>query len=203
MLAGAPLAQARAAGVLIHGRNQGPEVMVDVASRLALDRVAYVLPAAAERSWYPGRYFDPLEANEPHVSWSLEAFEAAIRICLDGGFPLERIVLGAFSQGACLLAELMARKPRPVAGVALLTGTLLGPDGSERRPQSVSGFELFCASSEYDSWVPLSRARSTAAAFSRAGWSVEFEVLDDREHHVSDRGVVGLRGLFEQALSAQ
>lgn len=203
MLAGAPLAQAQAAGVLIHGRDQGPEVMLDVASRLALDRVAYVLPAAAERSWYPGRYFDPLETNEPHVSWSLVAFDAAIRLALDAGFPPERIVLGGFSQGACLLAELMAREPRPVAGVGLLTGTLLGPDGSERRPETVSGFQMFCASSEYDSWVPLSRARSTAAAFSGAGWGVEFEVLDDREHHVSDPAVAGLRGLFEPALSAQ
>lgn len=200
VLAGASLADARAVGVLVHGRDQGPEVMLDVAQRLALDDIGYVLPAAAGRTWYPGRYFAPVEDNEPHVSWSLEALEAAIAVARDGGFGFERIVFGGFSQGACLVAELTARRPRPFAGVAVLTGTLLGPDGQEIEPAPANGLPMFFASSRYDEWIPPARAESTARAFERAGAEVTAEVLGDREHHVSSRAVAGLRRLFEGSL---
>ncbi|MBV9838396.1 MAG: dienelactone hydrolase family protein [Solirubrobacterales bacterium] len=202
VLAGAPLDDAPLAAVLVHGREQGPEVMLDVAERLALDDVAYVLPAAAGRSWYPARYFDPVSDNEPHVSWSLAALEAAIALArTPAARPLNRIVFGGFSQGACLVAELVARRPRPFAGVAVLTGTLLGPDGQEAEPGAVDGVPMFFASSRHDEWVPLARARSTAEAFRRAGARLEFEVYDDREHHVSDRAVDGLRRLITSALA--
>jgi predicted esterase len=198
VLAGAPLEDARAVGVLVHGRDQGPEVMLDVAGRLHLPEVAYVLPVASERSWYPGRFFDPITDNEPHVSWSLEAFEAAIATACTRGTTIERIVLGGFSQGACLIAELVARRPRPFAGVAVLTGTLMGPAGTEIRPAHANGLAMFIASSRYDGWIPLERAEATARAFELAGAQVAFEVHDDREHHVSDRAVAGVRALFDR-----
>jgi phospholipase/carboxylesterase len=117
--AGVPIADARAVGVLVHGRDQGPEVMLEVTERLRLDEVAYVLPAAAQRSWYPGRYYDPLAQNEPDLTWSLEACEAAIAVATDAGVAPRRIVLGGFSQGACLVAELDSSAsllPQPACG---------------------------------------------------------------------------------------
>src|ERR1700735_35561 len=84
VLAGVTLDRARAIGVLVHRRDQGPEVMLDVADRLALDGVGYVLPVADGRSWYPGRYFDPPADNEPHVGWSLAAVARAVAIAGDG-----------------------------------------------------------------------------------------------------------------------
>ena len=52
--------------------------MLEVAARIGLDdAVAYVLPRAAERSWYPGRFYDPMHDNEPWLGWSLDAIEAA------------------------------------------------------------------------------------------------------------------------------
>ena len=198
VLAGVPFDRARVIGVLVHGRDQGPEVMLDVADRLALDGAGYVLPVADGRSWYPGRYFDPPADNEPYVGWSLTAFERAIAIARDAA-SLERIVLAGFSQGACLVAELVARNPRPFAGVAVLTGTLLGPDGEEPEPAPADRLPMLFAGSRYDEWVPLERVQSSAKAFERAGASVTTEVYDDREHHVSDRAVVALRRLFERA----
>ena len=105
---GAPLSAVRMACVLVHGRDQDEEVMLDVVERLGLDDVAYLLPVSPERSWYPGRYFDPLEANEPHLTDAIAACEAAVASARDAGVPDERIVLGGFSQGACVTAELLA-----------------------------------------------------------------------------------------------
>ena len=65
------------AAVLFHGRDQDPEWMLDVARRIDLDdAVSYILPRAADRSWYPGRFYDPMEDNEPWLGWSLQAIDA-------------------------------------------------------------------------------------------------------------------------------
>ena len=199
VVAGAPLERARVVAVLVHGRAQNEQVMLDVAQRLALSDVAYVLPVAAENSWYPNRYFDPVSENEPHLGWALAAIEAAIDAANRSGFPDSRIVVGGFSQGACLVAEMTARGTRPFAGVAILTGSLLGTPPERRSPMPASGLQMFFASSLHDEWVAIEDAQATAAAFARAGAKVVFETLDDREHLFSDRAVAGLSTLLKNA----
>ena len=81
--------------------------------------VAYVLPAASAGSWYPARFHEPRIANEPALGQALEAVETAIADVLAAGVPAERVVLAGFSQGGCLVADLVARTPRPYAGVAV------------------------------------------------------------------------------------
>ena len=196
VLAGAPLEAARMAAILVHGRDQDAEVMLDVVGRLGLDDVAYVLPLAAGHVWYPGRYFDPLPDNAPWIAWTLDALDAAIARAQATGIGDERLVLGGFSQGACMLAELVARRPRPWAGVAILTGTLLGPEGEVTQPRRVDGLPMFFGSSRHDEWVKLPRVEATAAAFAQAGARVTLETYDDREHIINDQAVAGLRGLL-------
>jgi phospholipase/carboxylesterase len=143
-------------GVMVHGRDQDERVMLDVADRVALSRCpSYVLPPAAGGSWYTGRYFDPVAQLEPDVGWGIDAIEAAVVMATRAGVPHQRIVPCGFSQGACMLAELLARRPRPFAGAAALTGTLLGPPGQRATPSPVSGLPVYFASSRYDDWIPL------------------------------------------------
>lgn len=193
--AGHPPVGARMACVLVHGRDQDEGVMLDVVQRLQLDDVAYLLPVAAGRSWYPGRYFDPVGENEPHLSWAIEACEAALATAHAAGVPDQRIVLAGFSQGACVVAELLARAPRPLAGAAVLTGSLLGR-AADRTPAPLDGLRMFFALSRYDEWIALADAHTTAHAFERAGAVIVFETYEDREHHISDLAVAGLRTLL-------
>ena len=200
VLAGAPPAQARAAAVLVHGRDQDAEVMLDVVARLGLDDVAYVLPVAAGHVWYPGRYFDPLVDNAPWVAWTLDALDAALAGVKAAGIEDGRLVLAGFSQGACMIAELVARRPRPWAGAAVLTGTLLGPDGAATQPARVDGLPMFFGASRHDEWIKLERVRATAEAFADAGAEVTVETYDDRRHHVNDDAVAGLRRLLSSCV---
>ena len=123
--------------------------MLDLAERLALPEAGYVLPVAAERSWYPGRFCEPTEENEPWFSDSLAAIDAAVEQALAAGVPVERIVPVGFSQGAVLVAELLARRPRRYGGVAVLTGSLFGPPGEQRR-LDLHGMPVHLASSRLD-----------------------------------------------------
>ena len=189
------LAQARMAALLVHGRDQDEAVMLDLARRVGLPDVAYVLPVAAQRSWYPGRYFDPVAANEPHIGWSLEALQAGLDVIAAAGVADGRVVVAGFSQGACIVAELVALAARPWAGVALLTGSLLGPDGEMTTPRDVDGLAMFVSCSRRDEWVAPERAEATAHAFRAAGADVTLALEDEPEHHISDAAVAGLRGL--------
>ena len=202
--AGAPLDQAgtAAAAVLVHGRDQDELVMLDVARRLGLPGVAYVLPVAAGGSWYPGRYFDPADVNQPHLDWALEAVAAAIGQARRGGFPDQRIVVGGFSQGACLVAELIARRPAPFAGAAVLTGCRLGPREQQVTTAAQAGLPMFFSCGRDDPWVRLADVRASAEAFRRAGASVVFEVSAEREHRIGDDAVAGLRRLLAGAAAA-
>jgi phospholipase/carboxylesterase len=172
--------------------------MLDVVRRLGLTGAGYVLPQAADRSWYPGRFCDPTEENEPWFSDSLEAVEAAVAAARDA-VPLERIVPVGFSQGAVLVAELVARDPRPFGGAAILTGSLFGPPEEERHLEGLDGLPVFLGSSRHDEWIPFDYVERTAGAFEAGGARVTLEVYDDREHHVSDRAVAGVRRLLEAA----
>jgi phospholipase/carboxylesterase len=196
VVAGRSLSAARLACLLVHGRDQDENVMLDVVQRLALDDVAYLLPVAAGRSWYPGRYFDPRDANQPQLDWAIETCEAALEAACAAGVGDERVVVGGFSQGACVIAELLARRPRPFSGAAVLTGSLLGPPEERAVPGRADGLRIFFAISRYDDWVALEDAQATARAFARAGAAVTFEVHDDRVHRINDRAVAGLRALL-------
>jgi phospholipase/carboxylesterase len=164
--------------------------------RLDDPEVAWVLPAAAGGAWFPGRFSDPRIANEPSLSQALEACEAAIADVLAAGVPPEQVILAGFAQGGCLVADLVARTPRPYAGVALLTGALIGPAHDVTRPQPLDGLPVFMESSRYGECVPLDRVEATARALEAAGARVELQVSDDREHRIRDAAVAGVGALL-------
>jgi pimeloyl-ACP methyl ester carboxylesterase len=183
MRAGNP--DARVAAVLVHGRDQDPEFMLEAAQRLALDdEVAYILPRASGRSWYPGRFYDPMEDNEP---------------CLarDDGRTLPGIVLVGFSQGACIVAEHLARRPEPYGAAAILTGALFGTPDADRMPAgSLGGLPMFFGIAEDDDWIPVDAVRDTVVAFQRAGARCELHVYDDEEHGINDDEIAAVRSLL-------
>jgi phospholipase/carboxylesterase len=191
-------ADAAVAAVLVHGRDQDAEWMLDVARRIDLDdAISYVLPRAAERSWYPGRFYDPMHDNEPWLGWSLEAIEAAVVVARADRRPLSRVALVGFSQGACIVAEHLARTPQPYGAAAILTGALFGTPELDRMPVgSLDGLPMFFGIAERDDWIPLDAVRDTVASFQRAGARCELRVYDDTEHGVNDDEAAAVRGLL-------
>jgi phospholipase/carboxylesterase len=192
---------ARVAAVLVHGRDQDPEFMLEVARRLGLDdAVAYVLPRAADRSWYPGRFYDPMEDNEPWLGWSLEAVEAAVVQARSGRRSLPDLALVGFSQGACIVAEHLARRPEPYGAAAILTGALFGT-AAERLPVgSLGGLPMFFGIAQGDDWIPVDAVRDTVEAFRRAGARCDLHVYDEQDHGVNDDEILAVRTLLTDLL---
>ena len=101
--------------IAVHGRGQTTDYMMEhlvgpVAARRETDDIAWILPAADDHTWYPMGFLAPLADNQPRLDHALEVLtdlEDEMR-----EIPAERIVWMGFSQGACLVAEHVARRPR-------------------------------------------------------------------------------------------
>jgi predicted esterase len=182
--------------ILAHGRGAWPESMLDLAARLALDDVHFVALAAAGRTWYPERFTAPVAANEPWLSHALEAYDAVVERLAGAGWPPERLALAGFSQGACLTLEYVARHPRRYAGVAALTGGLIGEDSELTRPDGLAGTPLLITTAEGDEWVPPGRTEESAAILAAAGADVDLRVFPPRPHGIGPEEVDALRELI-------
>src|SRR5438270_1015271 len=117
---GAPLARARLAVVMMHGRGGSPN------EHLAVPDIAYLAPEAAGYSWWPQSFLAPLAANEPGLSSSLGAIARLVEHLEQEGFSRQRVVALGFSQGACLALEHVARGGQPLHAVIAMSGGLLG-----------------------------------------------------------------------------
>lgn len=188
---------AAVAAILVHGRDRDPEEMRDLARRLDLPGIRFLFPRAPGRTWYPVRYYDAREANEPALTRAIETYGGLVDTLLAQGRPPERLVLGGFSQGACLTAELLMRRPRRYGAAILWTGGLIGPDGTHwPAPAGLAGLPVYLSSSETDDWVEPGRVRQTEAWLARCGAAVELAMLAERDHRVSDAEIDGARAFL-------
>src|SRR5688572_20477383 len=72
---GRPVAQAKGALILIHGRGSSPEDIAGLTDALDADGFAFLAPGAENGTWYPQRFFAPLLQNEPWLSSALKTID--------------------------------------------------------------------------------------------------------------------------------
>ncbi|HUG62162.1 MAG TPA: phospholipase [Methylomirabilota bacterium] len=191
------------AAILLHGRRRPPSDMRDLAGQLGLLAWRCVFPPADDASWYPKSFLKPVEVNEPSLDAAVGRVEAEVERLRDEGFAPERILVGGFSQGACVICEYLARRPTRHLGALILSGGLAGPAGTTWRPQvELEGMPALLTGSPADPWVPLARVRETADWLRASGARVRLEEFADREHVIDDRdiaaGVEFIAGLPDQ-----
>lgn len=196
--AGPPRREARGAVILLHGRGKTALGILRLHEMLAEPGVAFLAPQAADRTWYPLRFLAPIEENEPRLSSAIAALDRLFdRLASDGIAP-ERVVLAGFSQGACLAAEYVARRPRRLGGVSLLIGGLFGPEDVPLRTPggSLDGTPVHLCSSSPDPFVPPERVRETARIFGEMGARITLRLQEDAGHVITEAGVTGTRALI-------
>ena len=180
--------------VLAHGRGGSPGRMRELATRVGLSDVRYLLLQADDATWYPDRFVAPFADNEPWLSAAIAHLEGVVADLIASGAPADRIAVGGFSQGACLTAEWLARPPRRLAAAFVLTGGLIGPEGTTWPTRAaLSGMPVYQTSALDDPWIPPERARETARWFERSGADLTLRLFDSREHLISDEEVASIR----------
>jgi len=149
------LDQASGAVIAIHGRGAGARDIIGLSEEVAPSNVAIVAPQAAGSTWYPYRFLEPFERNEPYLSSALRRIAELLAQIEASGISADRMALLGFSLGACLASEFAARNARRYAGLLGFSGGLIGPPGTPfTYPGSLDGTPVFLGCSDVD---PTSR----------------------------------------------
>lgn len=199
---GSPRGASQLGGVLLHGRGKTPEEKIDLAARFGnIAGIRWVVPEAeTPGSWYPGRFWDPRELNQPYLDEAIErCHEAVLEAGENSRLGPERLVIVGFSQGACLALEYALRHPGRVGSLIVFTGALLGVPGSDWKataPRSLAGLRLLLTGSDVDDWVPEENTHEAANLFRELGADVQLRIYPGRPHIVSEEEIDEARSLL-------
>lgn len=186
VVAGRPLAEAGGALLLLHGRGATAESILELAEWLPRPDFAYLAPQAAGNTWYPYSFLMPLAQNEPWLSSALRRVAQVVAEVETAGIPAARLVLGGFSQGACLAAEYAARHARRLGGLLLFSGGLIGPPGTPRDyGGALDGTPVFLGCSDVDPHIPAWRVEETATVLARMGAVVDKRIYPRLGHTIN------------------
>jgi len=183
---GAPLPEADAAVVFVHGRGATARSIVGMAEEVGHPGVAYLAPQAAGNTWYPNSFLAPVEQNEPGRRSGLQAVGDAVDRATEAGVDRERVLVVGFSQGACLASEFLARNPTRYGGLAALSGGLIGSDVD---PAAYGGdlarTPVFFGCSDTDPHIPAERVHESAEVFEGLNADVTERLYPNMGHGVN------------------
>lgn len=197
LAAGLPIAQAKAAMILVHGRGATAESILTLANELYHPNWAYLAPQANGNTWYPYSFLAPIPHNEPGITSGLQAIADVVAQIVQGGIPHEQIVLLGFSQGACLTLEFAARHARRYRGIVGFSGGLIGPDGTPR--DYAGSFEdtpVFLGCSDVDFHIPKQRVEESAEVLKRMKAAVTARLYPGMGHTVNQDEIEFVRGMM-------
>jgi len=203
--AGQPRGSAERAGILLHGRSRTKQEMLDLATGLEIGGTRWIAPYADQGLWYPGRFMEPLESNEPFLTRSVERCHRLVEDASeDGRLGPEQLFVVGFSQGACIAVEYALRLPGCCAAIVVFSGCLMGPPGTDWHPadgKTLSGLSVFITGSDMDEWIPEERTRQTAEVLTNLGAGVEMHIYPSRTHIVSNLEISEARTFLASSLA--
>ena len=195
--AGAPLQEAQAGVILLHGRGAPAEDILTLASEFGEADAAYLAPQAADFTWYPGRFLEPTQRNEPWLSSALRLVDRTVRQAEQAGLQTGYLILLGFSQGACLALEYTRRNPRTYGGVFGFSGGLIGADDETwEEAGDLAATPVFLGCSDKDPHIPEYRVHHAAQVFTGLGGSVETHIYPGMGHTINAAEIAAVQSLL-------
>lgn len=199
LAAGAPLEEAKAAMIMVHGRGADAESILMLVEELDQPGFAYIAPQAAGNAWYPNSFLAPIESNEPWLSSALSFVEEALSKVEAAGLATDRTMLLGFSQGACLALEFAARHARRYGGLVGLSGGLIGPEGTPRDyAGSLDGTPVFLGCSDIDPHIPKERVLHSEEVLRGLGGEVTARLYANMGHTVNRDEIAFVREMMSK-----
>jgi phospholipase/carboxylesterase len=187
---GIPLAAAKGALVLLHGRGGTAQNIISLAGEFNLTDLAIVAPQATNNSWYPHSFIAPVADNQPALDSALSVIGETVKDILAAGIAEEKIYFAGFSQGACLTLEYIARNAQRYGGAVAFTGGLIGRQlETAHYKGDFGGTPILIATGDPDPHVPLTRVEESAALLKDMGADVTMKVYKDRPHTITQQEI--------------
>lgn len=185
--AGKPLAQAKKALVLLHGRGAGAEDILSLSAHLNVNDFALIAPQATNNTWYPFSFLMPPSQNEPWLTSALGLIKEVVQDLNNGGITSANIYFAGFSQGACLTLDFVARNAIKYGGVAAFTGGLIGDRIYEENYHGdFKDTPVFIGTSNPDPHVPVDRVYATSKILKDLNAVVTEKVYNNMGHTINE-----------------
>ncbi len=199
--AGRTLTEATAAMLLLHGRGATAASILELAQPLQHPKLVYLAPEATNHTWYPHSFLAPLEQNEPNLASALQFVAAVVERVKAAGIDSKQLLIGGFSQGACLAAEFAARNAQRFGGLLIFSGGLIGPPGTDRSyAGDFAETPVFLGCSNVDPHIPVERVEETATVLTQMGAVVDKQIYPNMGHTIIEDELTRARQLIEEAL---
>ncbi len=199
-------AEPEGALVLLHGRGADERDLYPLLDALDPERRLLGVTPRGPLSLPPGGAhwyaLGGLPTPEPSTFWP--TFEAASAWLDALDIPLERTVLGGFSQGAVMSWALGLGRgagTRP-AGIVALSGFMPSVDGLELDLGGLEGYPVAIAHGSLDAVIPADFSRQARATLEQAGADVLYREAP-LAHTIDPRIVPELREFVASALDAK
>jgi predicted esterase len=192
-------ADARLTVILVHGRGDSAAGILGLTQEFDTDDVAWLAPQAAGHTWYPYSFLSPIWRNEPFISSALGVLRRLVEQLGAEGVTSDRVILMGFSQGACLTSEFAARHARRYAGVATLSGGLIGPLATAREYDGTfEGTPVLIGCSDVDPHIPLERVQETADVFRRMNAEVDERIYPNLPHTINSDEIAAIATMLRR-----
>ena len=183
---GAELQSAEKAMIMIHGRGADASSILELSSQLRGDSIAFIAPQAEGFTWYPYRFIEKREANEPGISSGLALIDSIITALNKHRIARKDIFLLGFSQGACLAVDYAARNPDKYAGIFCLSGGLIGEKiEAADYTGDMQQTPVFLGCSENDFHIPEARVHESAEIFKSLNAKVTKKLYPNLGHTIN------------------
>lgn len=195
--AGSALDEASSAIIAIHGRGADAADIINLAGEVAPSGAVILAPNAVGQTWYPYRFIEPIERNEPYLTSALNLIDRLFARLAEAGLHPGRVALLGFSQGACLALEYAARHAQRYGAVIGYSGGLIGPVGATfAYPGSMDHTPVFIGCSDVDAHIPVNRVEETAEVMNDLGAAVDLRIYPGMGHTVNQDEIQAVRALL-------
>ncbi len=196
---GVSLKDAKSAIIMTHGRGDNADKMKSLAKDLNIPaHTAIIYPIATNNTWYPKGFMEDYSENQPWLDSALENLGAIIKHLNEHEITNDKIFLLGFSQGACLTLEYATREAQKYAGIAILSGGLIGPHiENSHYNADFEGTEIFIGCSDIDHHIPESRLHESEEVVAPMGAKVDKRVYPGEDHIINQDEIQKVNQMIE------
>ena len=186
---------------LFHGRGGSAESVYDqIGKHLVSRNIVAVVPEANCNCWYPYRFSEKAQVNQPWLDSALASIHREVTSFLEQGLQPSQLFFGGFSQGSCLALEYALRHPQRYGGAFCLSGGVIGTQGAREAlaANALCGTPIFLGCADEDDWIPREKFEESVTLLIRSGATVESKLYKGLGHSVCNDELTRVRQMIDQ-----
>ena len=200
LVAGPPLAGARAVTILLHGRGGSADDIASLATVLAIDGLTFLVPEATGYTWYPQRFLAPLAANEPWLGSALGVVATLVAQATAAGVPPARSRLPVSRRAPAWRSSSWRGRRPAMARPSPSPARLIGPADEPRPPapggRSLAGTPIFLGCGDQDGHIPVASVEASATVLRGLGGNVDARIYPGMGHTINPDEIAAARTLL-------